>query len=752
MAKNIKVRISLPTQAELQKQLESLLTKAKNANIPLDVDKTKLIKSMDDMYKEIEKIKTQLATIGDVGIKNGGLGKTKQDLESIEKELIKISKYDLLEKGNTTANGNIVSTYVKIRDELGNIIKLTEQNGVVTKTILDPIEKMAQAEQKVTEAIYKSNDALDVKKMKLQEVLNGLYSRGNISESTLNSTGLDSMISNLNLGSSSVEYEKINQILREQLTVEKDIVSAKQQTQRETATIIAEQLKLKDAEDRITESIYKSNDALDVKKMKLQEVLNGLYSRGNISESQLNSTGLDSMISNLNLGSNGTELEKINQILREQLTIEKDVISAKQQEQREIANTITEQLKLKDTEERYIETIYRANDALDVKKMKLQSALDGLYSRGNISENALNSTGLDSMISGLNLASSGVEFEKINQLLSEQLSIEKNIISVKQQEQKETANAISQQLKLNENTEKVKQQYLQQLNVIEKQNQAFLKSSSGSGMKTQLEDIRKELNNLKPDSIESLNKSTQNFKNSIGNLKTNISTMGKEWSLATQNTNSFSGAMSEALKKVGLFSASYMIINKIRTSIREGIEAVKEMDSAVTTLKITMDGMTDTGLQSMVKQSQELATSLSSTTSEVLKIVKVFANANETVETIMNKASGATILSNLAGMDSSETAKIILSTTNQFAEMADASESDIMRVADSITAVSRALKLDFADGVAGAGEAVQILGSLSDQIGMSFEETLAVVSASVEKTQMTFSEVATAQKTIDFVA
>ena len=296
--------------------------------------------------------------------------------------------------------------------------------------------------------------------------------------------------------------------------------------------------------------------------------------------------------------------------------------------------------------------------------------------------------------------------------------------------------------------EKTKTEYKAQLDVIEKQNAVVLNSAKGVNLQGQLEGFRNELNNLNPQNMNELNKFVDSLKANLKTTKTDISVLGKEMSNATKNVNTFGGAFSEALRKVGLFSASYLVINKIRSSFKEGIEAVKEMDSAVTTLKITMDGMSTSGLQSMVKQSQDLATALSSTTTDVLKIVKVFANANETVESIMAKSKGATILSNLSGIDSSETAKTILSATNQFKEFANASESDIMRIADSIVSVSRALKLDFSEGVSGAGEGIKILGSLSEQVGMSLEETLGVLSSTVEKTQMTFSEVATSYKTI----
>lgn len=313
--------------------------------------------------------------------------------------------------------------------------------------------------------------------------------------------------------------------------------------------------------------------------------------------------------------------------------------------------------KLAEEEEKYIEQIYKANDALDVRKMKLQSVVDGLYSRGNISENELNNSGLNEMISGLNLGSSGVDFERINQALQKQLALEKEIISTKKQEQKETANAIKQQLDLVDKVEKVKDKYNAQIDVIEKVNEAFLQSSKGSNLKNELENIRTEVNNLNPSNINELNNHMSKLDATIKNTKTDISVMGKEWSLATNNANTFTGAISEALKKVGIFNIGYDIINGIENQFKDGVQSVIKMDSALADLNKVVD-LSKSELLEMRDASVSLGKELGRNAVDVASGMAEFGRQYKDLEKIkeMTEASivGANVMDNVT---SSEVAK-----------------------------------------------------------------------------------------------
>ena len=396
--------------------------------------------------------------------------------------------------------------------------------------------------------------------------------------------------------------------------------------------------------------------------------------------------------------------------------------------------------KLAEEEEKYIEQIYKANDALDVKKMKLQSVVDGLYSRGNIPENELNNSGLNEMISGLNLGSSGVDFERINQALQKQLTLEKEIISTKKQEQKETANAIKQQLDLVDKVEKVKDKYNSQIDAIEKVNGAFLKSSKGSSLKTELENIRTEVNNLNPSNVNELNNHMSKLDATIKNTKTDISVMGKEWSLATNNANTFTGAIGEALKKVGIFNIGYDIINGIENQFKDGVQSVIEMDSALADLNKVVD-LSKSELLEMRNASVSLGKELGRNAVDVASGMAEFGRQYKDLEKIkeMTEASiiGANVMDNVT---SGEVAKGLTTVITSL----KLESSEAINIINKLNEVQNNYRVESGDMLSALAE----VGSTAKTSGVELNDLTGYITALTVATGKSGDEVGTAIRSI----
>lgn len=210
----------------------------------------------------------------------------------------------------------------------------------------------------------------------------------------------------------------------------------------------------------------------------------------------------------------------------------------------------------------------------------------------------------------------------------------------------------------------------------------------------------------------------------------------------------FSSSFGQMAQMMGIFNLAYMGMNMLRNSFREGFEAAKQMDSAISTLKITMNGMVKEELQGMVTRSQNLATELSSTSNIVMEAVKTFANAQESMDSIFNKTSSAVILSNLTGLDIQTTVDTIQSATKQFDALGDGSAKSSMKVADSMVAISKSMSLDFSTGIKDFSESLNILGSLANEVGMDVDQTLGLIGTGMEKLRMSGSELATSMKTV----
>ena len=396
--------------------------------------------------------------------------------------------------------------------------------------------------------------------------------------------------------------------------------------------------------------------------------------------------------------------------------------------------------KLTKEEEKYAEQIYKANDALEVRKMKLQSALDGLYSRGVVSESQLNSTGLDSMISNLNLGSTNTDFERINQILREQLTLERDMISARQQEKKEISNAIKEQLNLADKVEKVKNKYNAQLDTIEKVNEAFLKSSKGSALKTELENIRTEVNNLNPSNVSELNSQVSRLDSTIRNTSTDVSTMGREWSLATQNANTFTGAIGEALRKIGIFNIGYDIINGIENQFREGVQSVIDMDTALSNLNKVVDISKSEMLEmrdAAVSLGEELGRSAVDVAEGMAEFGRQYKDLDQIKEMTESSIIGANVMDNVTSGEVAKSLTTILTSMELEA-------SNAIDVINKLNEVQNNFRVESGDMLNALAE----VGSTAKTSGVELNDLTGYITALTVATGKSGDEVGTAIRSI----
>ena len=207
-------------------------------------------------------------------------------------------------------------------------------------------------------------------------------------------------------------------------------------------------------------------------------------------------------------------------------------------------------------------------------------------------------------------------------------------------------------------------------------------------------------------------------------------------------------ALNQSFQNLARYVTGAMIIRRFFTELREGVSAVQELNSAMVTLRMTMTEFSEKDITRLVDKSIELSKTLKTNVSDVLEAVKTVANAGETMESIMNKSKAALIISNLSGTSVGDSVNMIQSATRQFDDLKDASEASTMAVADSMIAISKSLGMDFSEGIQGMSEGLSILGSVANQFGMDLNETLSMLAATSETTRSSFSETATALKTI----
>lgn len=163
---------------------------------------------------------------------------------------------------------------------------------------------------------------------------------------------------------------------------------------------------------------------------------------------------------------------------------------------------------------------------------------------------------------------------------------------------------------------------------------------------------------------------------------------------------------------------------------REGFAFVREFDSSLTTINQTMNVSTSQ-LQKLGSNSISLGKQLGASAQDVLGAVSIYANANETANSILEKAQPTVMLSNASGGDVSEASDQVQAVTQQFDEL----EGQERRIVNSYEKISSNVAIDFKKGIGVIAEGTQNAGSVAKESGMQFEQFASSVAKVAEKTR-----------------
>ena len=173
---------------------------------------------------------------------------------------------------------------------------------------------------------------------------------------------------------------------------------------------------------------------------------------------------------------------------------------------------------------------------------------------------------------------------------------------------------------------------------------------------------------------------------SVNNIKNGIAEVRQEMSRLQTQGQAMSNVFSQVfnINAITSYIAQFYLI---RRAIKSIYEEVAMLDSALTTLKMTMGGSEGTYLN-LVDSAIALASESGTQMETVLEVVKTYANATESAQEVMNKIKPTIALSNIAGISASDAVNNIQSIMQQFKLVEQASgdvEQATYRVTDSIT-------------------------------------------------------------------
>lgn len=190
------------------------------------------------------------------------------------------------------------------------------------------------------------------------------------------------------------------------------------------------------------------------------------------------------------------------------------------------------------------------------------------------------------------------------------------------------------------------------------------------------------------------------------------------------------------------FSAYRLIANGLQ-ELKNGFQLVTAVDDAMTNISYTMDVSTSQ-LQKFSAQAIQMAQDLHTSAKTVLEASTLYANANESMESILAKTQTATMLSNVTGMGGEKSAKTLQSIMNQF----DLTQDDLLSISDTLQSVSQSMAYDFSAGIDQIASGISTSGSVAKDAGLSLQQYSSMLGTIIEQTGLGGSQVGNALKTI----
>ena len=192
------------------------------------------------------------------------------------------------------------------------------------------------------------------------------------------------------------------------------------------------------------------------------------------------------------------------------------------------------------------------------------------------------------------------------------------------------------------------------------------------------------------------------------------------------------------------------VMQNVTRLFSTSFEHIKVLDEAYTNINQTMDVSIEE-FDIMAQKAYEVGDASGALGTDILEMMKIYANANETVESLNDKVAGTTAFQNVSGLSGTDATNALQTIINQFkltTERGYSAGDAITYVGDAITGVAYSLSKDEGDAMREIISAVEDAGSVIESAGGSLEWYSAVTGTLAETVNATGSEVGGAMRMI----
>lgn len=185
------------------------------------------------------------------------------------------------------------------------------------------------------------------------------------------------------------------------------------------------------------------------------------------------------------------------------------------------------------------------------------------------------------------------------------------------------------------------------------------------------------------------------------------------------------------------------ILHNVKAYYQDVIQYTKDLDDAYTDVAISMD-ITREEFNAWTKDARVIAQANGQTTTSLMEMVKIYAQAGEDISDVQDKLAGTAMIQNITQWDAEQATSAVNSIINQYKLMdreingiTGDTANAIQYIGDNLIGISNALSIDNVKGIQEMVSAVDDAGSVIYNAGGSLEWFMGVTGALAEATNST---------------
>ena len=192
----------------------------------------------------------------------------------------------------------------------------------------------------------------------------------------------------------------------------------------------------------------------------------------------------------------------------------------------------------------------------------------------------------------------------------------------------------------------------------------------------------------------------------------------------------------------------------IGNAFKQGFNYIRELDDAYTDVAISMN-ITREEFEAWTETAREIAHANGQTTTSLMDMVKIYAEAGQSMDEIQAKLAGTAAIQNITQWDAQQTTSVVNSIINQFDLAGEATSkfgqdgaAAINYFGDALVRMSNNLSIDNVAAIQEMASAIDDAGSVIHATGGTMEWFMAIAGKLAETTNMSGSEIGGAMRMI----